>query len=155
MLRKRCTLCKLSCNALLHSAPTGTIQTLQRVQNNAARVVLQVPRRSDAKTLLHRLYWLPIKHRLLYKMAVTTFKVRQTSTPAYLSRYIKPRDCARQLRSSDTSLLAQLTIKTFFSERGFRLSAPAVWHSLPRTVLYSPSLTVFRSRLKTHIFHTA
>ena len=32
------------CNALLHGAPTGTIQKLQRVQNNAARIVLQAPR---------------------------------------------------------------------------------------------------------------
>ena len=37
----------------------------------------------------------------------------------------------------------------------FRHSAPAVWNSLPRTVLESTSLTVFKSRLKTHLFHLA
>jgi len=36
------------CNAVLHGAPSCTIQKLQRLQNNAARVVLQVPRRSHA-----------------------------------------------------------------------------------------------------------
>ena len=36
------------CNAVLHGAPAGSIQKLQRVQNTAARVVLQVPRRSSA-----------------------------------------------------------------------------------------------------------
>ena len=36
------------CNAVLHGAPSGTIQKLQPVQNNAARVVLQAPRRSHA-----------------------------------------------------------------------------------------------------------
>ena len=35
--------------AVLHGAPTGTIQQLQRVQNNAARIVLQTSRRSHAK----------------------------------------------------------------------------------------------------------
>ena len=34
------------CNAVLHGAPSGTIQKLQRVQNNAVRVILQAPRRS-------------------------------------------------------------------------------------------------------------
>jgi len=33
------------CNAVLHGTPTGTIYKLQGGQNNAARIVLQVPRR--------------------------------------------------------------------------------------------------------------
>jgi len=37
------------CNAVLHGALTGTIQKLQRVQNNAARIVFQASRRSHAK----------------------------------------------------------------------------------------------------------
>ena len=32
------------CNNMLHGAPTYTIRKLQRVQNNAARIVLQVLR---------------------------------------------------------------------------------------------------------------
>ena len=65
------------------------------------------------------------------------------------------RDCARNLRSSDTALLAQPSIRTDFAGRAFCHSAPAVWNSLPRTVLESTSLTVFKSRLKTHLFHLA
>jgi len=33
------------CNALLHGAPVSSIQKLQRVQNTAARIVTQSPRR--------------------------------------------------------------------------------------------------------------
>ena len=36
------------CNAVLHGATSGTIHKLQRVQNNAARIVHQAPRRSHA-----------------------------------------------------------------------------------------------------------
>jgi len=46
----------------------------------------------------------PSKQWILYKMAVFTFRVWQTSIPAYLIGHIKPRSCARHLRSSDTSL---------------------------------------------------
>ena len=69
------------CNAVLHGAPSGTIQKLQRVQNNAARVVLQAPRRSHANSLLQELHWLPVEQRITYKLAVLTYKTRQTSVP--------------------------------------------------------------------------
>jgi len=44
------------CNSWLHGAPTSTIQKLQRIQNNAARIVLQAPRRSDVNSLLQTLH---------------------------------------------------------------------------------------------------
>jgi len=44
------------CNSVLYGAPASSIQVLQRVQNNAARIVLQAPRRSHAKPLLRELH---------------------------------------------------------------------------------------------------
>ena len=137
----------------MYGAPTGTVQKLQRVQNNAAaRIVLQMPRRSHAIPLLH---WLPVDQRIIYKMAMVTVKVQRTATPAYLSRHLQPRNCVRNLRSSDTHLLCQSFTKTDLARRGFCYSAPTVCNSLPRTVLESPSITVFKSRLKTHLFDLA
>ena len=71
------------CNAVLHGASASSIQKLQRVQNTAARVVLQVPRRSSALPLLEQLHWLPVRQRIDYKLAVLTYKTRSTSTPSY------------------------------------------------------------------------
>ena len=81
------------CNALLYRAPTGTIQKLQRVQTNAARIVLQMPRRSHAKPLLHSPHWLPVDRLIIHKIAVVTLKVQRTATPAYLSRHLQHRNC--------------------------------------------------------------
>ena len=69
------------CNAVLHGAPSYSIKKLQRVQNNAARIVLEAPRRAHASPLLRTLHWLPVQQTIDYKVALLTFKVRSTSTP--------------------------------------------------------------------------
>jgi len=125
------------CNAVLHSAPSYSIKKLQRVQNNAARIVLEAPRRSHRSPLLRTLNWLPVQQRIDYKLALLTFKVRSTSTPSYLRLLIQDREHGHNLRSTTTALHQPFT--TTFAKRAFRCSAPAVWNSLPKTVLNSDS----------------
>ena len=48
-------------NSVLYGAPSKSISKLQRIQNNLARIVLEVPRRTHAPPLLHQLHWLPVE----------------------------------------------------------------------------------------------
>ena len=141
------------CNAVLHGAPSYSIKKLQRVQNNAARIALEAPRRSHASPLLRTLHWLPVQQRIEYKVALLTFKVLSTSTPSYLQLLIQDREHGRHLRSTTT--LCQPFTTITFAKRAFRCSAPAVWNSLPKTVLSSDSVAIFKSRLKTFLFSQA
>jgi len=65
------------CNAVLHGIPSGNMQKLQRVENSAARIVLQAPRRSHTKPLLRQLHWL-ISHQ-----ATTTPAALADLTPSH------------------------------------------------------------------------
>ena len=136
-----------------HSAPVSSIQKLKRVENNAARIVLQAPRRSHAKPLMHQLHWLPVQHRIDYKVSVLTYKTLNTSVPRYLSQHINRRVNARTLHSTATPLLILLFAHTDFVKRSFRCATPSVWNSLPKSVIGSDSLSVFKSRLKRFLFH--
>ena len=127
---------------------------LQRVQNNAARIVLEAPRRSHASPLLRTLHWLPVQQRIEYKVALLTFKVRSTSTPSYLRLLIQDREHGRNLRSTTTTL-CQPSTTTTFAKHPYRCSAPAVWNSLPNTVVNGDSVAVFKSMLKTFLFSRA
>jgi len=140
--------CSLILSRIEYRLLSGTIQKLQRAQNNAARIVLQVSRRSHAKPLLHQVHWLPVQQRITYKLAVMTYKVRSTSTPVYLHRRIAERAYSRTLRSSAIPLLDQPFMRTDFSGRAFRFSASSVWNSLLQTVLISDSLSVLNPDLK-------
>ena len=143
------------CNAVLHGAPASSIQKLQRVQNTAARVVLQSARRSPSQPLLQQLHWLPVRQRIDYKLAVLTYKIHHTSTPVYLSRHIQPRTVTRRLRSSATPRVCKPTTRTNFADRAFRCSAPAVWNSLTADIVDSSSLAIFKRKLKTFLFRQA
>jgi len=123
------------CNAVLHGAPTSSIQKLQRVQNNAARIVLQASRGSHAKPLLHQLHRLPVQQRITNELAVLTYKVRSTSTPVYLYRRIAERKFICHPAAGPTVHENRLLYR-----RAFRFSVPSVWNSLPQTVLISDSL---------------
>jgi len=104
---------------VLHGAPSSTIHKLQRVQNYAARIVLQAPRPSDVNALLQTLHWLPVKRRVNYKLAVLTFKTQQ-----YLSQHISLRTSARNTRSSSVPLLCVAFRRTPFARRSFSTAAP-------------------------------
>jgi len=122
------------CNSVLYRALMTTIHKQQRVQNNASRIVLQMPKRTHAKPLLEKLHWLPAEQRIRYKIAMLTFKVRSTLTPAYLNRHIY--DLERQCTwSLATQALFEPFTRTNYAKRAFRCSAPDVCNSLPRTVL--------------------
>jgi len=54
-----------------------------------------------------------------------------------------------------TTALCQPFTTTTFAKHAFRCSTPAVWNSLPQTVLSSDSVAVFKLRLKTFLFSQA
>ena len=145
------------CNSLLYGSSKGNLAKLQRVQNSLARVVSQVPKLTHAAPLLKSLHWLPISQRITFKMAVITYNVRRTSTPAYLHNLLIDRSTSSSmsLRSSHQPLLTVRRCRTEYGRRAFSVAAPEVWNKLPLFVQLSDTSQLFRSRLKTFLFATA
>jgi len=123
------------CNAILYGAPAATFDVLQPAQNNLARVVCQRGGQTDARPLLRSLHWLPVQHRVAYKMAALTFKTMSSSTPAYLNDLIQTAVPARLLWSSDSPLLNVPRTRTEFARRSFSVAAPHTYaNSLPSDI---------------------
>ena len=57
------------CNSLLFGSVHDVTSHLQRVQSNAARVILCLPKSSSITIHLRSLHWLPVKVRSTYKIA--------------------------------------------------------------------------------------
>ena len=84
---------------------TSSLNQLQKVQNNAARLVLR-KRKSDSVTpLLEKLHWLPAEARIHYKIATVAFGNFENSFPQYLSELLHIYQRSQTLRSSREKLL--------------------------------------------------
>ena len=69
---------------------------------------------------------------------------------------LHPLSASRSLRSADKGLLS--VARTRLKQRGdraFAVAAPRLWNCLPPDVRLSPSITTFKSRLKTHLYSLA
>ena len=104
--------------------------------------------------VLQQLYWLPVRQRVQFKIAVLMYKALHNLLPAYLAE-----DCQlvsvtghRRLRSDTDTCLVQRT-NTRFGDRSFAVAGPRVWNSVP-TQLRESDITLgqFRRALKTHLF---
>jgi len=87
---------------------------------------------SSSLNIRRDLRWLPVDHRIAYKLCLTTWKTLDTSQPLYLSELISQYLPSRSLCSSNTNLLMRppgMTSK--FSSRAYSVSAPSTWKSLP------------------------
>ena len=117
-----------------YGAPAATFDVLQRAQNNLARVVCQRGGRTDARPLLRSLHWLPVKHRVTYKMTSLTFKTMSSATPAYLSDLIQTAVPVRPLRSPKAPLLIVPRTRSELARRAFSVASPRTWNSLPSDI---------------------
>ena len=57
------------CNSPLAGVADEQIARIQKIQNNAARLVLKKSNRDHVTPLLKELHWLPVKYRIQYKLA--------------------------------------------------------------------------------------
>ena len=144
------------CNSLLLGIPDCQINRLQRIQNNAARVVSKIKKFDHITPTLHSLHWLPVKERIHFKTMLITYKALNGKAPAYLSELLVPYTPARQLRSGDKHLLTVAKSNTkSFGDRTFSIRAPKEWNDLPLEIRLSESVDSFKKRLKTYLFKKA
>ena len=104
---------------------------LQRAQNAAARLVLGLDRRSSITTALRDLHWLPVKHRITFKVATLMHQALHRRCPAYFADPVafSSTDSHRQLRSTTTRAAAIQKTRTQFGRRAFPVCGPDVWNS--------------------------
>ena len=143
---------------ILVGLPGYLQRRLQAVLNAAARLVFRLRcydhiGLTDALAILH---WLRLPERVNFKLALMAYRVLHGLAPEYLNQLVLVSDlpARRRLRSSST---LQLLIPPYrlstIGRRSFPVAASVFWNALPPDVQSSPSVSIFRQRLKSYLFH--
>ena len=77
------------CSNILYNLPNKQIERLQRIQNQAARMLKRISRRNHITPVLRELHWLRIHDRIILKILLLTHKAVKNTAPEYLCDLIR------------------------------------------------------------------
>ena len=127
-------------NSLLCGTSSDKLRKLQVTQNVLVKVVCQALRTCSATEL----HWLPVKQRIEYKLAVLTYKTRQSGSPPYLLSLDSDHVSSRSLRSSDKLLFRRPYTSIVMADKAFSVSARKIWNELSFSCCGSPSVNILK-----------
>ncbi len=91
------------CNALLAGLPSNTIKPLQMIQNAAARLDFNEPKRAHVTPLFVSLHWLPVAARIKFKTLMLANRTATGSAPTYFHSLITIYIPSRSLKSANVA----------------------------------------------------
>ena len=139
------------CCSLLYNTKKTYTTRLQRVQNALCHTVFKLNKYCHVTPFLHKLHWLPIHYRILFKYNLLTYKAIHFSQPPYLSSLISRSDLTWGNRLSISSSKP----KNRSGLHSFIVGALTEWNKLPQAIRTIESISGFRKQLKTYLFRLA
>ena len=127
----------------------------QRVQNATLMMVKRLRSRDHITEARRNLNWLPIIHRVIYKLCILMHIVHIGCCPGYISELVSATSALpgrSRLCSSGRNRYEIPVIHYKIGERAFSYAGPAAWNSLPTTLTNLTDTQTFKSSLKTYLF---
>jgi hypothetical protein len=116
----------------MYGLPKYLTKRLQHVQNAAARLVSLSSKFEHIKPILAELHWLPVEHRIQFKILLITYKALHDQAPGYIKELLVRYEPTHNLRSSKKNLLQKPIFNLkYYSRRAFSKAAPELWNGLP------------------------
>ena len=144
------------CNSLYVHLPKTLTDRFQRIQNSAARMVTLSRKHEHITPILEKLHWLPVVHRIDFKVLMLTHKCLHDQAPAYLTDLLSFSNTGVNTRRQTKAPLVEPRFKQeHYGQRAFSVAAPRLWNALPLPLRSISSPTTFKSNLKTYLFRKA
>ena len=126
----------------------GLTEHIQKLQNRAARIIMQSSYDIRSRDILQQLKWEPLDISRTKHKAIMMFKILNDMAPKYLSSQFA-KTCERNpyhLRGDNSKLTLPFP-KTEYLKKSFKYSGPKLWINLPENVRNSRSKKCFKQLL--------
>ena len=127
------------------------LNTLQKLQNRAARVVTGSPYDSSAAPLLQRLGWLSVDRLVHRETSTMVYKSLNGLAPDNLCQiFSRLSDVhSRVLRNTKCDLYIP-RMRTAYGQNSFAFRGVDTWNKLHSDIKLAPSIQSFKAKLKAH-----
>ena len=144
-------------NTLLLAASKGNRHRLQKLLNSSVRFIYNLTGERYSYPItpyLKKLHILPVKYRVMFKVALLVYKCVYNLAPSYLSDLIHQKVSNYDLHSLDDLYLVDSNCKpkSHFGRSSFSFNGPIIWNSLPADLKMCSNISNFKKGLKTHYF---
>ena len=134
--------------ALWGGCSSYLMNSLQIIQNKAARVVTKLDWSAPTKDLLKQCGWLSVNQLAVYHSVLMVHKVMQTKSPAYLYSMFNSQYRYRT-RQCDSGIIKNMTCPHLtLSSKSFKYQSSGHYNSIPKNIRAAQSLPQFKLLVK-------
>ena len=142
------------CSPVWDGLNAKSSESLQKLQNRAARVITKSNYDIRSSDILCELNWDTLIVRRQKQKALLMFKVLNKRAPRYLTDLFEEYKTNYNLRNKENKLTLPKP-NTEFLRRSFSYSAAKLWNELPPSIRCTSSLQAFKKEIDQHQFRTA
>ena len=136
------------CNSIFFDMGKSNLYKLQKVQNAAARLIVQKRRTESVRETLEELHWLRVESRIIFKILLLVHKCVRGICSKNLKIEYKSYNC----RPNDYLRLKTQSFNTKYGKRSFDFAGPRLWNALPLHIRTEEKLENFKRMVKTILF---
>lgn len=135
------------CNIIWDNCGKSFQNTLQKLQNRAARIINNTPWDSSGSYNLNKLEWENLERKRKEDIAIMMYNILHNNAPSYLIEKFSIRNRPYNTRSSNLCVNI-IQPKTNSAKRTFTYRGAHLWNSLPHDVQSAQTKFSFKTALK-------
>ena len=127
---------------------SGFKQSLQKLQNKAARMVTKLDWMTSSKILLQQCGWLSVNQLIFYHSVLLVYSVRRNKTPRYLYEMHNKWVYRYETRQAEAELIGLTRPRSEIAKNSFGFRAGLQFNMLPRDIRDSENISAFKINVK-------